>query len=664
MSEATLGYYSLVAASVICLYSILASIVGAKWPRASIVESAERAVVAFYFLVVLASGVLVHSLVTHNFSLEYVAHFSSTTLPTQYCVTAFWGGQAGSLLFWLLILGTYTIVTLLQNQNKNRPLMPYVTAVLMSISLFFLITLLFAANPFQTIAPVPVEGQGLNPLLQNYWMQSHPPSLYMGYVGWSVPFAFAMAALISGRLDVSWIKAIRKWTLFTWLFLTAGILQGSYWAYIELGWGGYWAWDPVENASLMPWLAATAFLHSVMVQEKKGMLKTWNMVLVIISFTLSILGTFLTRSGVVSSVHSFAQSPIGLYFVLFLILQAAFSIFFLVKRRKDLAPEQKLESFISRESSFLFNNVFFLVIIVAVLSGTTFPILSEWVTGNKVTVSAPFFNQVISPFAIGLVLLAGICPLIAWRRAGLGNLKRNFLTPLILGSIAVIVLIVTGTHAVMPLLFFFAAVFVLATVYFEFSKGTAARMSMIRESAPAAFYHLVERNRRRYGGFVIHTGMAILMIGIAASSYYSQTKDITLKPGESFYVKNYKLTYQSLDFIRDPNKEVMTAKLEVFKNNKLDSFLYPERHFYTNSEQPTTEVALRSFWNEDLYLILAGWDEQNAATFKVYVNPLVSWIWIGGFVMGFGGLIVILPDFKTRMVTNAVRQEATAGETS
>lgn len=661
---ANLGYYSLVAACGLALYALIAAVLGAKLRRASFVESAERAVIVFYFLVVTATGVLVHALIVHDFSLEFVAHYSSSTLPLQYCITALWGGQAGSMLFWLFILGTYTVVVLIQNQNKNRILMPYVIAILMGIAVFFLITLLKAANPFERIFPVPVEGQGLNPLLQNYWMQSHPPSLYTGYVGWSVPFAFAMAALITGRLDIAWIKTIRKWTLFAWLFLTLGILQGSYWAYIELGWGGYWAWDPVENASLMPWLASTAFLHSVMIQEKKGMLKMWNMVLVIISFTLSIFGTFLTRSGVVSSVHAFAQSPVGGYFVTFLVIQAIFSIFLLVYRRKELEPEQKLESFVSRESSFLFNNVFFLVITLAVLSGTTFPILSEWVTGSKVTVSAPFFNIVITPFAIGLILLTGICPLIAWRRASLNNLKRNFLWPLILGTISVAILIITGIRGVAPLLFFGSCVFMLATMYFEFYRGTVARMSMIREVAPVAFYRLVDRNRRRYGGFVIHAGIAVLIIGIAGSSYYGMNKEITVKPGESFTVRSYKLTYRELMFHKDPNKEVMTARVEVTKNGQPDVTLLPERHFYTNSDQPTTEVALRSYWNEDLYMILAGWDEQEAATFKVYVNPLISWIWVGGFIMAFGSIIVLLPDFKTRMVLSAAREDALARESS
>lgn len=661
---ANLGYYSLVAALCVCSYALIAAVLGAKLRRASFVESAERAVIVFYFLVVLATGILVHALIVHDFSLEFVAHYSSSTLPLQYCITALWGGQAGSMLFWLFILGTYSVVALIQNQNKNRILMPYVVAVLMGISIFFLITLLKAANPFERIFPVPMEGQGLNPLLQNYWMQSHPPSLYTGYVGWAVPFAFAMAALITGRLDIAWIKTIRKWTLFAWLFLTLGILQGAYWAYIELGWGGYWAWDPVENASLMPWLASTAFLHSVMIQEKKGMLKMWNMVLVIISFTLSIFGTFLTRSGVVSSVHAFAQSPVGGYFVTFLVIQAIFSIFLLVMRRKELQPEQKLESFVSRESSFLFNNVFFLVITLAVLCGTTFPILSEWVTGSKVTVSAPFFNIVITPFAIGLILLTGICPLIAWRRASLNNLKRNFLWPLILGMISVVILIITGVRHAAALLFFGSCVFMVATMYFEFYRGTVARMSMIREAAPVAFYRLVERNRRRYGGFVIHAGMAVLIIGIAGSSYYGMNKEITVKPNESFTVRSYTLTYRELIFHKDPNKEVMTAKVDVTKNGKLETTLLPERHFYTNSDQPTTEVALRSYWNEDLYMILAGWDEQENATFKVYVNPLVSWIWLGGFIMGFGGIIVLLPDFRTQMVLSAAREDALGRESA
>jgi cytochrome c-type biogenesis protein CcmF len=641
---ADIGHFILLSAFALCIFSIVSSILGARLRRADFVESGERAVVGVVFLIVTASGILVHALITSNFQVQYVAHYTSTTLPLPYKITAFWGGQAGSLLFWLLILSMYSLIALMQNQNKNRHLMPYVTATLMSVTLFFLSMVCFAANPFEKLSPIPIEGQSLNPILQNYWMATHPPSLYTGYVGVTVPFAFAMAALITGKLDVSWLKAIRKWTLFAWLFLTLGILQGSYWAYIELGWGGYWAWDPVENASLMPWLASTAFLHSVMIQEKKGMLKVWNMVLVITSFTLAIFGTFLTRSGVVSSVHSFAQSPIGKYFVIFLAIQIAISVGYLVYRRRELKPEAKLESFISRESSFLFNNIFFLVICLAVLLGTTFPIMSEWVTGSKVTVSAPFFNKVVTPFAIGLILLTGICPLIAWRKAGLNNLKRNFLVPTLLGTVAVAILLAFGITHLIALLFFFSAVFVLATVYFEFSKGTQARMAMIRESAPAAFYHLVQRNSRRYGGFIIHTGMAVLMIGIAASSFFSLEKDAMVQLNQSFQVRGYQLIYRDLQFQRDPHKEVVRAKIEVIRNGKPEGFLVPERHFYKNQDQPTTEVALRKFWNEDLYIIIAGWDEQGQATFKVYVNPLVSWLWWGGFIMLFGGIIVLSPN--------------------
>jgi cytochrome c-type biogenesis protein CcmF len=649
---AEIGHFILLSAFALCIFSIFASIYGARTRRADFVEAGERAVVGVVFLVVTACGILLHALITSNFQFEYAAHYTSTTLPLMYKITALWGGQAGSLLFWLLILSAYSLVALMQNQNKNRHLMPYVTTVLMTVSLFFLSMVCFAADPFRKISPIPIEGQSLNPLLQNYWMASHPPSLYTGYVGQAVPFAFAMAALISGRLDVGWIKTIRKWSLFSWLFLTLGILQGSYWAYIELGWGGYWAWDPVENASLMPWLASTAFLHSVMVQEKKGMLKIWNMVLVITAFTLSIFGTFLTRSGVVSSVHSFAQSPIGKYFVIFLAFQVAVSVAFLIYRRKELAPEAKLESFVSRESSFLFNNIFFLVICTTVLLGTTFPILSELVTGSKVTVSAPFFNKVVTPFAIGLILLTGICPLIAWRKAGLNNLKRNFLLPGILGTLAVVILFAFGIHHWIALLFFFSCVFVMATVYFEFTKGTQARMSMIRETAPVAFYHLVQRNSRRYGGFIIHTGMGVLMIGIAASSFFSLEKDAMVGLNQSFQARQYQLVYRDLTFEKDAHKEVVRAKVEVIKNGKSLGFLVPERHFYKNSEQPTTEVALRSFWNEDLYLIIAGWDEQEQATFKVYVNPLVSWVWWGGFIMLFGGIIVLSPALSKETATS------------
>jgi cytochrome c-type biogenesis protein CcmF len=655
------GYYSLVSAAVLCVISILASIIGAKKKRADFVESAERAVVGVIFLVVFASGILLYALITNDFRFEYAAHYTSTTLPPLYRMAAFWGGQAGSMLFWLLVLSIYTVVALLQNQRRNRQMMPYVTAVLMSTSLFFLVMLIFAANPFKRIWPVPSEGQSLNPLLQNYWMASHPPSLYTGYIGLSIPYAFAMGALISGRLDLGWIKTVRKWTLFAWLFLTMGILQGSYWAYIELGWGGYWAWDPVENASLMPWLAATAFLHSVMITEKKGMLKTWNMVLVIIAFTLSIFGTFLTRSGVVSSVHAFAQSPIGTYFVVFLAIQIGVSVFFLIKRKKELAPEAKLESFISRESSFLFNNVFFLVICLTVLCGTTFPILSEWVTGSKVTVSAPFFNKVVTPFAIGLVLLTGICPLIAWRKATVKNLRRNFLIPSIFGSFAVILLVIFGVYHWIALLFFFSSVFVLATVYLEFNRGTQARMAIVHESATAAFYRLIGRNKRRYGGYIIHTGMAFLIMGIAASSFYQLDKEALVKVNESFTAGAYTLTFRDLKTFNDPHKEVMRASMEIFKGDKRVGFLYPERHFYKNSEQPTTEVAIRPFWNEDLYLILVGPDEKGGATFKIFINPFVNLIWRGGLIMALGGLIVLMPDFKPRMAEQTV-QEGVAAE--
>ncbi|MCI0602389.1 heme lyase CcmF/NrfE family subunit [bacterium] len=652
---AEVGRYALIAASILCLYSMIASVLGARFRRADLVESGERAIVGLLFLVVFASSILIHALATSNFQFEYVTNYTSTTLPLPYKLTAFWGGQAGSMLFWLLILVVYTTVALLQNQNKNRQLMPYVTTSLAGTCLFFLIMLLFAADPFKKLSPVPVEGQSLNPLLQNYWMVSHPPSLYIGYVGLTVPFAFAMAALITAKLDSGWIRAIRKWTLFSWLFLTVGILQGSYWAYIELGWGGYWAWDPVENASLMPWLAATAFLHSVMIQEKKGMLKMWNMVLVLVSFSLSIFGTFLTRSGVVSSVHSFAQSPIGSYFIAFMVIQIGVSVFFLLKRKKALEPEARLESFVSRESSFLLNNVFFLVICIAVLCGTVFPILSEAVTGSKVTVSAPFFNKVVMPFAIGLVLLTGICPLIAWRKASVKNLKRNFLLPGIIALSGSIVLALFGVHHWLTLLFFFCSMFVLVTVYTEFNKGTKARMAMVNEAAPAALYHLVERNKRRYGGFIIHTGVALLFTGIAASSFYQLEKEVTVSTNDSFAIGAYTLKFRELQFLKDPHKEVWRARLEVYKGEKQVGLLHPERHFYKNSDQPTTEVAIRPFWNEDLYMILVGPTESGAGIFKVYVNPFIGLIWRGGIIIALGSLIVLLPDMKTKFAVSTVR---------
>ncbi|MEE8462575.1 MAG: cytochrome c biogenesis protein CcsA, partial [Acidobacteriota bacterium] len=419
-----LGHYCLIASLVVCAFGMIAAIVGGVQKNLPLVRSAENCLIANFVILGVASFCLWYLLLTDQFLVEYVAGYSATDIPTRFKFTAFWGGQKGSLLLWALVLSFFSFLVTVQNRHKNRDLMPYAAAVLLGTIGFFMLLLNFATNPFETLNFIPEDGQGLNPLLQNYYMIIHPPVLFLGYVGLAIPFALAMGALISGRLDTSWLRTARRWTLVAWIFLTCGVTLGGMWAYEELGWGGYWAWDPVENASFMPWLITTAFLHSVMITEKKGMLKIWNFVLILLAFELSIFGTFITRSGVISSVHSFALSSVGPFFVIFLALSTSLGIFWIVYRSKELHSEKRMTSFLSREASFLLNNLLFVAICFAIFWGTVFPILSEWVTGEKITVSMPFFNTVNLPLGLALLILTGVCPLIAWRKSSAKNFKR------------------------------------------------------------------------------------------------------------------------------------------------------------------------------------------------------------------------------------------------
>jgi cytochrome c-type biogenesis protein CcmF len=453
-----------------------------------------------------------------------------------------------------------------------------------------------------------------------------------------------MGALVSGRLDSQWIRSVRRWTLVAWLFNAVGILLGGQWAYVELGWGGYWAWDPVENASLMPWLTATAFLHSIMIQEKKGMLKVWNMSLVILTYTLSIFGTFLTRSGVISSVHAFAESSLGNYFLLYLAGVLLVAIVFLVKRLPQLQSDHRLESVISRESSFLFNNLFLVGIMFAVLWGTLFPIISEAVRGVKISVAAPFFNQVNVPLGLALLLLSGVCPLIAWRKASMRNLRRNFLYPLTWSFIATVVLYIAGIRHVVALISLSVCLFVCGTLLLEFTRGTQARRAASGGTVWQALVSLVRRNQRRYGGYIIHFGVVLIFVGITGSAAYQLEKDLVLQPGESGTLGGYTLRYDELTRLVQPTHEAFVAKVSVIRKGQHLTTLYPEKRLYFAQNQPTTEVALRTSPLEDLYIILAGFESSKTATFKVFINPLVAWIWMGGLVMVLGTVIAIWPE--------------------
>jgi cytochrome c-type biogenesis protein CcmF len=637
-----IGSLALAIAWVLALYAALMSLAGAHWRKRDFIASAEHASLAVWGLVTIAGAALLHALVTHDFNLEYVAHYSSSTLPLPYTIAALWGGQSGSLLLWLMILTSMGAVVLLQNRERNRELMPYVNAVLMLIAFFFLSMLNFVTPPFQRLAFTPAEGQDLNPLLQNYWMTIHPPALYLGYVGCAVPFAFAIGALVTGKLGDAWIRTTRRWTLLAWFFLSMGNLFGAQWAYLVLGWGGYWAWDPVENAAFMPWLTCTAFLHSVMIQEKKNMLKIWNMVLVILTFALTIFGTFLTRSGVISSVHSFTQSGLGPFFMIFLAATLAVSVALLIWRLPQLKSENELDSVLSRESTFLLNNLVLVGIAFAVFWGTVFPVISEAVRGIKITVGPPFFNKVNAPLGLTLLFLTGVGPVIAWRRASARNLERNFLLPVSLGLLGGIVLFSAGIRHYYAVLSFALCIFVLATIAMEFYRGTRARQAMLGENPATALLRLISKNRRRYGGYIIHIGVVMMFLGITGTSAFKEEKQITLKPGESFTMGGDTLRYDGVTAHETKHIAYWTANIAVFQDGRQVGTLRPEKRFYKKPEQPTTEVAIRSRPGADLYLVLGSYDEASkTATIQAYINPLVSWLWCGGVVLALGTVVTI-----------------------
>ncbi|HLB82905.1 MAG TPA: heme lyase CcmF/NrfE family subunit [Gemmatimonadales bacterium] len=650
-----LGNLALWLALLVGVWGALAGFVGGRQGRSDLAHSARRAVFAMCGALLVAVFALEWALLQHDFNVEYVAAYTSRNLPIFYTWSALYAGQKGSLLFWATVLAAFGSLALVLTPRRHRELLPTVAGVVALVASFFVSVMLFGhANPFQRLPYTPLDGGGLNPQLQNPGMVFHPPMLYLGYISITIPFAFAIAALLSKRLDADWLVAIRKWTLLSWLFLSIGICLGMWWAYVELGWGGYWAWDPVENASLLPWLTMTAFLHSVMVQEKRGMLKKWNLALIIGSWLLSIFGTFITRSGVISSVHSFTQSNVGYFFLFFLIVSGTASFALYATRLPLLAAETQLESMVSREASFLFNNLLLIGIAFSVLWGTLFPILSELVQGTKVTVGPPFFNQVNIPLGLGLLALTGIGPLIAWRRASLPNLRRQFAVPGTAGGLTLLVLLVGGMRDAHALVAIGLAGFVAATIVQEFARGTRARHRQYDEAYPFAFARLLARNRRRYGGYIVHTGIVILFVAFAGMAFKTET-EATLRPGESAslrspYGHTYTFTHLGISQYDALNRQITAATVEVRRNGKPIGFLAPEKRQHVDglgrpTFQPSTEPAIRSMLREDLYVVLGGTvagTEQ--AVFRFTINPLVWWVWYGGMVVALGGLIVMWPS--------------------
>jgi cytochrome c-type biogenesis protein CcmF len=656
----TLGNLALWVAFLVAIWGALTGVVGGLRGRSDLQESARHAVFAMCAALLTAVFALEWALFRHDFNVEYVAAYTSRNLPIFYTWSALYAGQKGSLLFWASVLSVFGALALLFTSRRHAALLPYVAGVVCTVAAFFVSVMLFAANPFDRLAFTPLDGSGLNPQLQNPGMVFHPPMLYLGYISMTIPYAFAMAALLSRRLDTDWLVAIRKWTLVSWLFLAIGLLLGMWWAYVELGWGGYWAWDPVENVALLPWLTMTAFLHSVMIQEKRGMLKKWNLALVIGSWLLSIMGTFITRSGVISSVHSFTQSSVGYYFLVFLVVAAAASFTVYARRLPLLGADARLESIVSREASFLFNNLLLVGIAFSVLWGTLFPILSELVQGTKVTVGPPFFNQVNVPLGLALLALTGIGPLIAWRRASVPNLRRQFAVPVTAGGFVGLVLLLGGMRDGWALMAIALGGFVAATVVQEFARGVGARHRQYGEPHALALVRLVERNRRRYGGYIVHIGIVLVFIAFAGMAFKTETQ-VTLRPGEAATIRSpygwtYRLTHLGISQYDALNRQITAATLEVDRDGKRLGVITTEKRQHVDdlgrpTFQPSTEVGIRSDLREDLYVVLGGVvNGTEQAVFRFTINPLVWWVWFGGVVLVLGGLVVMWPGAGTPAV--------------
>jgi cytochrome c-type biogenesis protein CcmF len=654
-----IGELSLWVALLMAAWSTTVSYAGGALKRDDLVNSGVRGLYATFAMVVLASVGLWTALLSHDFSVEYVASHISANMPSVYIFTSFWSGQAGSMLFWALILSMYGTIAIATSRARNRELIPWATGTLAAILLFFIATTCFKANPFTRLDFIPADGKGMNPQLQNPGMALHPPNLYLGYVATAIPFAFAIAALFARKLDTEWLSVVRRWALLSWFFLTIGIVLGMWWAYVELGWSGYWAWDPVENSSFLPWLTTTAFLHSIMIQEKRGMLRKWNVVLVVVSFLLAIFGTFITRSGVVESVHSFAQSPVGPWFATFFFLATGISIYLVGTRLTDLEAKAELESMVSREAAFLYNNLVLCGIAFAVLWGTIFPIISEWAKGTKVTVGAPFFNTVNVPLGLLLLALTGIGPLIAWRKASVSNLKRQFAMPALCGVIVGLAFLAFGMRLPYAVMAYALCGFVTGTIVQEFYKGIRARQSIHNESIVVGFIHLVGRNRRRYGGYIVHAGIVMLFAAFAGMAFKSQY-DITLKTGESFttrdpYGHEWRFVSQGVSTSSARDRDVVAVGLEAFRDGQRVGIITSEKRTYFDSNrnqlfQPITEVGIHYTAREDTYIVLAGVRGADTAELAIHFNPLVVWVWAGGFIMMIGGLIVMWPQAERRRV--------------
>ncbi|MEX2160572.1 MAG: heme lyase CcmF/NrfE family subunit [Anaerolineales bacterium] len=676
---ADLGFFCLLTAFLLAVYGCAAGLYGAWRKQGKWVESARAATLLTFPLLTVSALSLVYSLVNLDLQIEYVARVASRSMPTYLRATALWGGQAGSLLFWSWLMSAFASAVMLRNWQRDRDLQPWVILVSMATLGFFLSLVIFFENPFTrmwqgvtgtvwtsiwqpsgALPYIPLDGNGLNPLLRHPGMIIHPPMLYLGFVSFVIPFAFAIAALVTGRSDDRWIRVTRRWTLVAWLFLSLGLLLGSRWAYDVLGWGGYWGWDPVEIAAFMPWLTGTAFLHSVMIQEKRGLFRHWNLLLIILTYDLVIFGTFLTRSGVLSSVHAFAQSAIGPLFFAFIAITLLASLALLSRRWQALKSDLEMTSLLSREALFLLNNFLFVSILVICFLGVIFPLVSEVVSGQQVTVGPVYYESATGPLWAALLLLMGIAPLSAWRASTARTLGRAMWWPFIGSLLVLAALLFSGLRNPGALLgFWLCALVVLVTLY-EFWRGARARSQTKSEGFGLALWRLVGRNRRRYGGYVIHLGVVLIAIGIIGIEFFQQETQGRLAIGERLEVGGYAIEYDSLaEWQTDDGRLIDRAVLNLYRGGALLRQIYPRQDFFMEAQQPMTIPGMHSTWENDIYVLLVGWEPiaADSATFKMFVNPLVNWVWLGGLVFILGTLVAAWPEREVELATSLAGQE-------
>ncbi len=660
-----IGSTSVILALLTALVVAVAGIVGGFRRNQALVDVARWGSYLMFIAMTVAFVTMEVALLTHDFSVEYVARVGSRETPAYYTAISLWSSLDGSILFWGWILAAYAALVAYVQRDSHSRLTPFASGVIGFVGVFFFGLLVGPASPFGVVSPVPANGPGPNPLLQNHpLMGLHPPMLYFGYVGFTVPFAFAIAALLSGKLDEEWIRTTRRWTVAAWAFLSVGIVGGAWWSYEVLGWGGYWAWDPVENASFLPWLTATAFLHSVMVQERRGMLKTWNLTLIISTFLLVLFGTFLTRSGVLESVHAFTEGIIGPLFLAFIAITAIISLALIGWRSDRLHAPGHLDGAVSRESAFILNNLLLVAFTFTVLLGTTFPLIVEAINGNRVSVGPPYFNKVSIPIGLMLLFLMGIGPSLPWRRTTPEKLRSTFLVPTIVGLACVAISFALGMREFWPLVTIGFAGFVAATIVEEFRKGISARKRIAGVSTPVALWQILTRNNRRYGGYIVHAGIVVIIVALSISGTWRSEREVTLNQGEHMVLGDYVIQYDEVWGEQQPQRFVVGSRFTVFREGEEIDRLEPRMNYYTGSQQPIATPAVHSSLKEDLYLTLMAFDNQQGAhaTVRAILNPAVPWLWIGGMIVALGGILAVAPQRKAGRPVVATSLEELATE--